>query len=121
MIRSLTALLLLAFSVPAIAQTTALVGAKVHTVGPEGTIENATIVIVDGRIDAVGTGLPVPAGATTIDAGGKIITPGLFSPSGQLGLVEVGLSAGWRVARAGRGSSLPRVCLQPSRPRCRLR
>jgi len=92
--KHLISLLLVVLSVPAFSQTTAIVGGKVHTVGPEGTLENATIIVVDGRIHAVGTGLGVPDGAQTIDASGKIITPGLFSPIGRLGLVEVGLSAG---------------------------
>jgi len=78
----------------AVAETTAIVGGKVHTVGPQGTIDNATIVIVDGKIFAVGQGVEVPDGALTIDASGKIVTPGLFTPIGMLGLVEVGLSAG---------------------------
>ena len=76
------------------AATTAITGATVHTVGPNGTIENATIVFSNGRIVAVGDNVSVPAGATVIDAGGKIVTPGLFTPIGSLGLVEVGFSAG---------------------------
>lgn len=79
---------------PALAETTAIVGGKVHTVGSQGTIDNATIIIQDGLITAVGTGFGVPDGANVIDASGKIVTPGLFSPSGRLGLVEVDLSAG---------------------------
>lgn len=78
----------------AVAETTAIVGATVHTVGPQGTVENATIVIEDGAITAVGRDVEVPNGAVTIDASGKIVTPGLFTPIGTLGLVEVGLSAG---------------------------
>lgn len=84
----------LCFALPAVAETTAIVGGKVHTVGPEGTIDNATIIIVDGKIFAVGSGIGVPDGATVIDATGKIVTPGLFSPLGRLGLVEVSSSAG---------------------------
>ena len=87
-------LLLFAIAPPLFAQTTAIVGGKVHTVGPQGALDNATILIVEGRIRAVGTGIDVPHGAETIDASGKIVTPGLFSPIGRLGLVEVGLSAG---------------------------
>ncbi len=78
----------------AVAETTAIVGGTVHTMGPQGTIENATIVIEDGLVVTVGTGAKAPDGATTIDAAGKVVTPGLFSPIGNLGLVEVGLSAG---------------------------
>ncbi|MEE8079256.1 MAG: amidohydrolase family protein [Pseudomonadales bacterium] len=76
------------------AQTTAITGATVHTVAPEGTLENATIVIENGQIAEVGTGIQVPAGAEVIDASGKIITPGLFSAMGQIGLSEVGAVTG---------------------------
>lgn len=76
------------------AQTIAITGARVHTVGPDGTLENATIIIQGGRITAVGTGIPIPADAERIDASGKIITPGLFTPIGQLGLTEVSAVAG---------------------------
>lgn len=85
---------LLVLTIPALADTIAIVGGKVHTVGPQGTIDNATIIVIDGRISAVGSDIGVPDGATIIDATGKIITPGLFSPIGRLGLVEVSLSAG---------------------------
>lgn len=71
------------------AQVTAVTGARVHTVGPAGTIENGTVLFEDGRIVAVGSGVGVPDGARVIDAGGKIVTPGLFTPMGQIGLVEV--------------------------------
>jgi imidazolonepropionase-like amidohydrolase len=90
----LTAALLAFAAATASAQTTAVIGATVHTVGPDGTLENATILINDGRIAAVGTNVQVPAAADVIDASGKIVTPGLFSPMGQLGLSEVGAVAG---------------------------
>jgi len=92
--RLISLLVALCFALPAFADTTAIVGGKVHTVGPEGTIDNATIIIVDGKIFAVGSGIGVPDGAAVIDASGKIVTPGLFSVIGRLGLVEVSMSAG---------------------------
>ena len=92
--RLIQTLVFLALTPAAFAATTVIVGGKVHTVGPQGTLENATVLIEDGRIAAVGAKVELPAGATVIDATGKIVTPGLFSPYGQLGLVEVGLSAG---------------------------
>ena len=76
------------------AQTMAITGATVHTMGPDGTVGNATIVIDDGRFISVVEGGAAPDGATVIDASGKVITPGLFTPIGFLGLVEVGFSAG---------------------------
>ncbi len=92
-IRFSAALLAIA-ATAASAQTTAITRATIHTVGPEGTLENATVLIHDGRIAAVGTNVQVPAGADVIDASAKIVTPGLFSPMGQLGLSEVGAVAG---------------------------
>lgn len=92
--RLVLACALLVFALPATAATTAIVGGKIYTVGPQGTIENGTVLIVDGRIAAVGDDVVVPPGATTIDAAGKVVTPGLFAPLGQLGLVEVSSSAG---------------------------
>lgn len=88
------AVLLLVLSAHAAAQTVAITDGKVHTVGPQGTIENATIIIIDGKFAAIGRDLDIPRGAKTIDAAGKIVTPGLFSPIGTLGLVEVSGSAG---------------------------
>ncbi len=57
----------------------ALVNATVH-VSPGRVIENATLVVRDGVIVAVGPGAstPVPAGARTRDAAGLHIFPGLI-------------------------------------------
>jgi imidazolonepropionase-like amidohydrolase len=49
------------------------------------------VVIRDGDIVAFGTGADVPSDATVIDAQGGWITPGLFAPYSQLGLIEVAL------------------------------
>jgi imidazolonepropionase-like amidohydrolase len=93
-VRKLSAVILTLTASSLWAQTTAITGATVHTVGPDGTLENATIIIDGGRITEVGTDLEIPADAERIDASGKIITPGLFSPLGQIGLSEVGAVAG---------------------------
>ena len=87
-------LLCLVASGGANAQTTAITGATVHTVGPDGTLENATILIDGGLITAVGTDIDVPEDAARIDAAGKVVTPGLFSPLGRIGLIEVNAVAG---------------------------
>ncbi len=71
------------------AQTVAIVGGKVYPVSG-APIENGTVVITNGRITAVGTNVPVPAGAQRIDAAGKIVTPGFVNSSTQLGVVEIG-------------------------------
>ena len=62
-----------------IAQSTAFVGGTV--VNPEGApvVEDATVVVEEGRIAAVGpqAEVDVPASATVIDAAGKYLIPGL--------------------------------------------
>jgi imidazolonepropionase-like amidohydrolase len=67
----------------------AITGATVHTMGSAGTLHGATVLIAGGRIQAVGAGIAVPAGARRIDAAGKVVTPGLLDSLTQLGLVEV--------------------------------
>lgn len=70
------------------ATTIAIVGGTIYPVsGPK--IEHGTLLIRDGRIVALGTGVAVPPGATRIDATGKWVTPGLINASSALGLVEV--------------------------------
>ena len=72
----------------ATAQTIAITGGKVYPVsGPP--IENGTVVITNGRISAVGTNVPIPAGAQRIDATGKFVTPGFVNSSTQLGVQEI--------------------------------
>ncbi|HMB54412.1 MAG TPA: amidohydrolase family protein [Thermoanaerobaculia bacterium] len=87
---------LLLFARPAGAETVALVGGTVHTLGVAGSLEAATVVIADGRIAAVGRDLEVPAGARTVDVTGKVLTPGLVDSLTRLGLVEVSLVRGSR-------------------------
>ena len=79
----------LAFAGAAQAETIAIVGAKVETLGPKEAIENGTVVIVDGKITAVGAGLAAPAGARVIDGKGKVVTPGLIAASTNLTASEV--------------------------------
>jgi len=72
--------------------TIALTNARILTVsGP--AIERGTLLISAGKIAAIGANVTVPAGATVIDAAGKIITPGWIESSTNIGIVEIGLSA----------------------------
>lgn len=66
------------------APITAIVGATAHT-GTGATISNATLVIENGRITAVGPGIEVPSGATVIDGTGKFVTPGIIDNHSHLG------------------------------------
>ncbi|SVC55716.1 uncharacterized protein METZ01_LOCUS308570, partial [marine metagenome] len=69
-------------------QTIAITNGTVHTMGPDGTLEGATVLIEDGRITAVGSGIEVPPGAEVIDADGQPVTPGLMNSYTQLGLMS---------------------------------
>jgi imidazolonepropionase-like amidohydrolase len=60
------------------ARDLALVNATVLTVGPQGTLENASVLVHDGRIAAVGRDLKVPSGAATIDLRGRFVMPGII-------------------------------------------
>ena len=78
-----------------LAQTIAITGGTVYPVsGPK--VANATVLIRDGKIVAVGAGVTTPSGAARIDATGKWVTPGLIDGAGQLGLVEIGAVPGTR-------------------------
>ncbi len=60
-------------------------GATVITMGEQGTIENADVLIKDGKFVAVGEqgSLDVPVDAQTRDMSGKFITPGFVDSHGH--------------------------------------
>ncbi len=65
-----------------------IAGARVVTVAG-AVLESASIIIQNGRIASVGSGLTAPAGARVIDGRGKTVYPGLFDGLTYLGLAEV--------------------------------
>ena len=76
--------------VPAPRQTKPLLlrGGTVVTVsGP--ALENADVLIVDGKIAQVGPRIAPPAGAEVVEARGKFIYPGLIAAQTTLGMVEI--------------------------------
>jgi imidazolonepropionase-like amidohydrolase len=80
-----------------LAQTIAITGGTVYPVsGPK--IEQATVLIRDGKIAGVGANVTIPADATRIDATGKWVTPGFIDGAGQMGLVEINAVGGTRDA-----------------------
>jgi imidazolonepropionase-like amidohydrolase len=78
-----------AFASPAFAQTIAITGGTVALGDGSEPIPGGTVVLRDGRIVAAGRGVAVPAGAQTIDASGKWVTPGIVAGFSRVGLVEV--------------------------------
>jgi imidazolonepropionase-like amidohydrolase len=74
---------------------TAFTGARVIDGTDRAPIGNATIVVKDGRIVAVGpaANVTVPAGATRVSLTGKTVIPGLINAHGHVGNT-VGLQQG---------------------------
>ena len=68
--------------------TFAIRNARIVTVSG-ADIENGTVVIRDGKIEAVGTNVNVPAGAQSIDGRGLSVYPGMIDAGTNMGLVEV--------------------------------
>jgi imidazolonepropionase-like amidohydrolase len=56
-----------------------ITNAMVMTV-THGTMEHASVWLHNGKIAGVGAKVSAPAGATTIDASGKYVTPGIIDP-----------------------------------------
>ncbi|WP_324826528.1 amidohydrolase family protein [Qipengyuania zhejiangensis] len=77
-----------ACALPAVAQDrpVAFTGATIHTMaGP--ALDNATLVIADGKIAAVGTDIAIPADAERRDATGMVIMPGIVDTHSHIGSV----------------------------------
>ena len=70
-------------------------------------IENGTVVIRDGKIEAVGTNVNVPAGAQSIDGRGLSVYPGMIDAGTNMGLVEVPQGANGTVVTAEVGDLNP--------------
>ncbi|HNQ16211.1 MAG TPA: hypothetical protein PKM58_11640, partial [Pyrinomonadaceae bacterium] len=72
------------------AGTFAIINARIVTVSG-AVIENGTVLIQDGKIAGVGTGVQVPKGAETIDGKGLSVYPGMIDAATHMGLSEVPL------------------------------
>jgi imidazolonepropionase-like amidohydrolase len=70
---------------PLPSRPTAIVGASVFD-GAGRLIENGVVLMRDGKIEAVGPGLAVPAGYETVDGKGKWVTPGIIDAHSHLGV-----------------------------------
>ena len=67
--------------------------ATIWTMGPEGILENADMLVSNGTVSEIGQDLRAPRNAVVIDAEGKHVTPGLIDAhihSGVNGVNEVG-------------------------------
>ncbi|MBL8267047.1 amidohydrolase family protein, partial [Steroidobacter sp.] len=67
-------------SLPEQPQSLHLRNATVWTQGPQGVLEQADLLVEQGRIKAVGRALKAPANTVEIDARGLHVTPGVIDP-----------------------------------------
>ncbi len=79
----------LALAAPAAAETVLIRDGRVVTNSAAGIIENGDVLIVDGRIRAVGADIAAPRGARVIEAEGRFVTPGAFAAMSEVGLSEI--------------------------------
>lgn len=65
-------------SLPDQPKTVLIQGATIWTSGPQGTLQNADLLVTAGKISAVGPGLKAPSGAPVVDGKGMHVTPGII-------------------------------------------
>lgn len=71
---------------PAEAEFLHIKGATVWTSEKEGKLENADIIIRNGKIQAIGTNLRTPAGAAVWEAKGLHVTPGIIDEHSHIAI-----------------------------------
>jgi imidazolonepropionase-like amidohydrolase len=79
----------LTLAAPAFAETVLIRDGRVVTNTRAGIIAEGDVLIVDGRIAAVGADIAAPRGARVIEAQGRHVTPGAFAAMSELGLADV--------------------------------
>ena len=62
------------------AQTIAYTDATIETMAEAGRIENATMVVADGKVTEIGTDVEIPDDARVVSMAGKTIMPGIVDP-----------------------------------------
>lgn len=68
-------------------QPLAIINAVILTAaGPR--IDGGTVLMRDGKVAAVGSGVPVPQGTRVIDAKGRWVTPGIVDPHSHIGVLS---------------------------------
>jgi imidazolonepropionase-like amidohydrolase len=75
------------------AATVLLRNGTIHTEAARGTLERGSVLIVNGRVAALGRELSPPAGASVVELNGRPVTPALFGGIAALGVSEVSAEA----------------------------
>lgn len=95
---------LLTAILPAAAQSLLIRGATVHTAGAQGSLQNTDVLVRDGRIAAIGSGLAA-SDAQVVEANGRPLTPTLFGGVTGIGIEEVSGESGTRDDRLSLGET----------------
>ncbi|HET9344560.1 MAG TPA: amidohydrolase family protein [Candidatus Limnocylindrales bacterium] len=83
-----------------------LLNGRIHTMDAAGTVARA-VAVRDGRIAAVGDGVPAPAGATVINLKGRTVVPGLIESHTHF--VSLANRPGYHVAQLELATSIAEV------------
>src|SRR5258708_34700334 len=81
----------------------AIRNATVETLAAAGRIENATVLIRDGKIAAIGKDLAIPDNATVIDAAHGTLMPGIIDPYFEVTIAAGAADVGTPRMAIGRG------------------
>src|SRR5687768_4756126 len=110
--RSVATALLLCTACSVSAQNLLIRNATVHTATTRGTLQGADILVRNGRIAAVGSGLSAND-AQVIDAQGKPVKPALFGGITDIGLEEVSGEDATTDASLGLGKDAKDMVVRP--------
>ena len=61
--------------------------ATIWTSGPKGILQNADLLVRDGKIEKIGTDLAVPPGAEVVSLEGRHLTPGIVDPHSHTAII----------------------------------
>ena len=111
--RSLLASALLLASLGASAQNVLIRNATVHTLGAQGTLQQADVLVSGGKVSAIGSGLIAPAGVNVVEAEGRPLTPTLFGGINEIGLEEVSGERSTVDATLGLGADNKEMTVRP--------
>ncbi len=83
------AVVVFSFSVPAMAQSDLFISNATIITGTGEVIENGSVLIRNGKIEAVGKDLTAPNGVRVVDATGQFVMPGIIDYHSHLGMETV--------------------------------
>lgn len=63
-----------------------ITNATIWTSGPDGILENASMLVRDGKVAAIGRSISAPSGVRTLDLNGRHVTPGLIDCHSHTGI-----------------------------------